>query len=300
MAQLLDRVKLRRFWEQALTEDGADTDITSQIAIDERDAGQGRLIAKSPGVFAGQAIFDLLHEAYARQLTATCSVADGQRLEAGMCIGTLAGPLRMLLAIERTLLNFLQRLCGVATLTRAYVDAVGGSSVRIYDTRKTIPGWRQLDKYAVRCGGGHNHRAGLHDAILVKDNHVAGISPQRLAAAASGMLRRVATLASPPAFVEFEVDSMEQYHELLKVVGIDVILLDNFSPADMRAAVAERDALGLRGKLHLEASGGISLQSLHEIAATGVDRISVGAITHSAPAMDISLDIDSLTKSPPL
>ncbi len=292
MAQKLDRVRLRKLWERALAEDGAEQDITSQCAIEEDAPGTATIVARKPGVFAGRAIFDLLKEAYATKLTVLTQREDGAGLKTGTVIATLAGPLRKLLSIERTLLNFLQRLCGVATLTRTYVDAVAGTQAKILDTRKTIPGWRQLDKYAVRCGGGQNHRTGLHDAILVKDNHLAGVDTDRLASQASQLISLAGTLNPPPLFVEFEVDTLDQLEQLLKVVGIDVILLDNFTPAQMRQAVARRDALGLKGKVQLEASGGVSLDTLRAIAETGVDRISVGALTHSAPALDIAMDVE--------
>ncbi len=287
----LDRVQLRGLWEQALAEDGAEQDITSLCAVDDSAAGTATVLARQPGVFAGRAVFDLLREAYSSRLTVFTQLEDAAPLRPGEVIATIAGPMRLLLAIERTLLNFLQRLCGVATLTHRYVEAVAGTGAKILDTRKTIPGWRQLDKYAVRCGGGHNHRAGLHDAILVKDNHLAGMEPKRLAAHASDLITRAASLSPPPLFIEFEVDTLEQFDELLKVVGIDVILLDNFSPDQMRKAVARRDALGLKGKIQLEASGGINLDTVRAIAETRVERISAGAITHSAPALDITMDI---------
>jgi nicotinate-nucleotide pyrophosphorylase (carboxylating) len=296
MAANLDRMQLRRLWELALTEDGADRDVTSEVAVDQRTNATAALIARQPGVFAGRAIFELLKEAYPNRLTVIPEAADGEPVRRDMLLGTLTGSMRLLLSIERTLLNFLQRLSGVATLTRRYVQAAEGTEARIYDTRKTIPGWRQLDKYAVRCGGGKNHRAGLHDAILVKDNHLAGTEPRRLAAAAFALLNEAGSLQPPPAFVEFEVDTLDQFDELLKVVGIDVILLDNFTPELMREAVARRDAAGLKGKLQLEASGGITLESVPAIAATGVERIAVGALTHSATALDIGMDIEPLIR----
>ena len=172
-----------------------------------------------------------------------------------------------------------------------FVKAVAGTDAGIYDTRKTLPGFRELDKYAVRCGGGHNHRAGLYDAVLIKDNHLAGIPSSRLAHAVMMMLSGVSRLPATPAFIEVECDNLEQFAELLKVVGIDGILLDNFSPADMRTAVEMRDRAGLRGKVQLEASGGVSLATVTDIARTGVERIAVGAITHSAPALDLGLDV---------
>jgi nicotinate-nucleotide pyrophosphorylase (carboxylating) len=292
MGQKIDRVQLRRMWEQALVEDGAEDDITSQCAIAEGTPGTATIVAREAGVFAGRAVFDLLKEAYATRLTVRAAVDDGEELTAGMNLAGLAGPLRMLLGIERTLLNFLQRMGGVATLTRKYVNAVAGTGAKILDTRKTIPGWRQLDKYAVRCGGGHNHRAGLHDAILVKDNHLAGVDITRLKARAMQIVGLTTSLNPPPAFVEFEVDTPEQLEQLITVVGIDVILLDNFTPAQMRQAVARRDALGLKGKLRLEASGGVNLETVRAIAESGVERISVGALTHSVRAMDIAMDVE--------
>lgn len=291
MSKLLNRMQIRRLWEQALAEDGFERDVTSLIAVSESVTGTAQLVAKSPGVFGGSVMFDVLSEALPGRVTIAATVEDGAALSPGLVIATIQGPLRLLLGVERTLLNFLQRLCGVATLTRRYVDAVAGTGAKIYDTRKTVPGWRELDKYAVRCGGGSNHRSGLHDAILVKDNHIAGVETARLASCALDMLNQAILLNPPPSFVEFEVDTLDQLGELLKVVGIDVILLDNFTIDQMRAAVRLRDEFGLKGKVQLEASGGISLDSLRAIAETGIERIAVGAITHSAPAVDISMEI---------
>jgi len=291
MAQTLDRERLRRQWEDALAEDGVDRDITSLSTVDATATGTARVVARQQGVFAGAVIFDLLREAYSHKLTITVRVADGAAIKQGDEIAVLAGPMRLLLGIERTLLNFLQRLCGVATLTRKYVEAVEGTQARIYDTRKTIPGWRQLDKYAVRCGGGRNHRMGLHDAILVKDNHLVGVSVAALAAAVSEMVHEAATLTSPPEFIEVEVDTLGQLDEVLKVSGVDVVLLDNFTTAQMRQAVKRCKELGLTGRVKFEASGGVDLDSVRSIAETGVDRISTGAITHSAPALDISVEL---------
>lgn len=290
MPQLLDRKALRKLWEQALEEDGAFNDVTSLVAAPAKLATSAGVVAREPGVFAGAAIFEVLKEACPSDLTVSLEVADGDALGAGTPIASLEGSSSQLLSIERTLLNFLQRLCGVATATRAYVDAVAGTRARIYDTRKTIPGWRQLDKYAVRCGGGKNHRMGLHDAILVKDNHFAGVGVHQLKSAVMDIVKAARTLAPPPDFVEIEVDTLDQFNQVVTVAGVDVILLDNFSLADMRQAVVRRDELGLLGKLQLEASGGVHLESVARIAATGVERIAVGAITHSVRALDIALD----------
>ena len=194
-----------------------------------------------------------------------------------------------MLAVERTLLNFLGRMSGVATLTHRYVQTArqANPDVRVLDTRKTLPGWRELDKYAVRKGGGTNHRMGLYDAVLIKDNHLAGIPTEHLASVLSGLLDRKLDSAR---FVEVEVDRLEQLIEVCKVSGVDIVLLDNPSPHEMRRAVEYRDSQGLRGQLALEASGKVSLENIADIAATGVDRISVGALTHSAVALDLGLD----------
>ena len=289
----IDRKRLRRLIELAREEDlGSRGDLTSHIAGLSGKAA-ARIVARRPCVVAGLAIAPEILRAFDAKLSLRGKLGrDGQRFDApDAVLGEIDGPAGALLACERTLLNFLQRMSGVATLTRRFVDAVAGTGAKIYDTRKTVPGWRDLDKYAVRCGGGCNHRMGLHDAVLIKDNHLADIPGQRLAAAVREMLNRAAELAPPPAFVEVEVDTPQQLDELLKVVGIDVILLDNFTPQQMRQAVARRDELGLGGKMELEASGGIDLGSARRVAETGIYRISVGALTHSAPAVDISLEV---------
>lgn len=288
MAQKLDLECVRHLWEAALREDGADNDVTSAMAIAENVVGTARLVAGQPGVFAGGVIVDLAAE---NDLTVERSAQDGAPVQQGDVIATLTGAVRRLLGIERTLLNFLQRLSGVATLTRLYVEAVAGTSAKIYDTRKTIPGWRQLDKYAVRCGGGCNHRMGLHDAILIKDNHLAGKTPEQLASEVAEMVKRATSLDPRPAFFECEVDTLEQFDALLSVDGIDVILLDNFTLDQLREAVTRRDAVGLKGRVDLEASGGVGLDDARRVAKTGVDRISVGALTHSAAALDINMEI---------
>ena len=293
MPHALDRKRLRVIWEEALAEDGANNDLTSLIAISPTQAAEAFVIAREPGVFAGNAIFDVVKEAYPSELAVAPRVEDGSDLQPGTIIAEVSGSARQLLAIERTLLNFLQRLCGIATTTRAYVRAAEGTRARIYDTRKTVPGWRQLDKYAVRCGGGKNHRMGLSDAVLVKDNHLARIEPHRLSAVVLDMVQAATRLSPPPAFVEFEVDTLAQFDQIVSVPGVDVILLDNFSLTDMRQAVARRDELGLLGKLQIEASGGVGIDEVADIAATGVERISVGRLTHSVRALDIALDIET-------
>lgn len=295
----------RALAQMAKDEDLGAGDVTGMLLEPEKEA-RFELLLKQSAVLAGRAVTHEILKVYDEAITIAWEdeAVDGARFDqspeaAGFNLrgvhlrqprlATLTGPNRAVLAAERVLLNFLQRLCGVATLTRAYVDAVDGTDAKVYDTRKTTPGWRLLEKYAVRCGGGHNHRMGLYDAVLVKDNHLAGIEPGRVSFAVFEMLNQVAELQPAPEFVMVEADTMEQVEELLKVVGIDVIMLDNFDLDDMRLAVTRRDAMGLKGKIELEASGGITLETIAEVARTGVDRISVGAITHSATAVDLSL-----------
>lgn len=277
----------------ARAEDLGRGDITSHLLVHPRQSSRFHLVAKQGGILAGVDVVLPIVHAYDPAIRVEWSpgAADGFRIpDSGCSLATLTGPLSSLLSAERVLLNFLQRLSGIATLTRRYVDAVAGTDVTILDTRKTTPGLRVLERYAVRCGGGRNHRGGLYDAVLIKDNHRAGVEPERLAAAVFGMLNRVETLDVTPAFVEVEAQSLREAEELFKVVGIDAILLDNFRIEDLRKAVELREALGLKGKMSLEASGGVHLENVRTIAETGVERISVGALTHSAPALDLSLE----------
>ncbi len=284
---------VRRLIELAKAEDCGQGDISSSLLDDPRQHATFHLVAKQHGVFAGREVAPAVLSAYGSSLELewTTSGVDGRRIDSEPAhLATIGGPLGTVLSAERVLLNFLQRLCGVATSTRASVDAVAGTGAAIYDTRKTTPGWRVLEKYAVRCGGGSNHRMGLFDAVLIKDNHFAGIETTKLAHAVFEMLSRLSMQDVKPTFVEVEADGVNQVKELLKVVGIDAILLDNFSLDQLREAVSLRDNLGLRGKVALEASGGVTLQTVRAVAETGVDRISIGALTHSAVALDLSLD----------
>jgi nicotinate-nucleotide pyrophosphorylase (carboxylating) len=280
----------------ARREDLGDTggDLTSLLLPETvyNAAATWKLVSRQSGRFCGGAVISSLLKTLAPEvrldwLRPRC---DSEPVTAGQEIARFSGRVCQMLAAERTILNFLQRLSGVATLTSKFVGAVAGTHAKIYDTRKTTPGLRTLEKYAVRCGGGHNHRIGLYDAVLVKDNHLAGIPVGRLAHAVFEMLGRIETLPVRPAFVEVECDGLDQLAELLKVVGIDVILLDNFSVEDLRSAVHIRNEAGLRGKVELEASGGATLDSVRAIAESGVERIAVGAITHSAPSLDLGLD----------
>ena len=263
----------------ALAEDlGRAGDITSQACVAPEARLQVQFAARQAGVIAGLDCARLAMAAMDPALRFSAQRRDGDRLEAGEVLARVEGNARAILAAERTALNLLGRLSGVATLTCAYVDAVAGTKARIVDTRKTTPGLRLLEKYAVRCGGGVNHRFGLDDAILIKDNHVAA------AGGVGAALDRAKASAGHLVQIEVEVDSLEQLDEALAHQP-DVIMLDNFSPDRLREAV-RRTA----GRVRLEASGGVNLQTVRAIAETGVDVISVGALTHSAAVLDIGLD----------
>jgi nicotinate-nucleotide pyrophosphorylase (carboxylating) len=286
----------RRLIELACEEDlGSAGDLTSALLPNAAAEVTARVVPRQPGVICGLNLGPVIGEVFSRRLNqplhfATAGPADGDGVTAGSCVATLRGPQAAVLSVERTLLNFFGRMSGVATLTRRFVDAARAVSldVQILDTRKTIPGWRELDKYAVRAGGGQNHRAGLYDAVLLKDNHLAGVPVGQWAVRLAELLHRVPGQAR---FVEVEVDDLAQLAEVCQVPGVGLVLLDNFTPAQMRAAVALRDARGLRGRLALEASGGVTLETVAQIAAAGVERISVGALTHSAVSLDIGLDL---------
>ena len=264
----------------ALTEDlGRAGDVTGQACIPEGARMRAVFAARQPGVLAGIDCVRLAVRAMDPGARVTLKADDGDAFGAGAIVAEVEADARAFLAAERTALNLLGRLCGIATLTRAYVEAVAGTGARIADTRKTTPGLRALEKHAVVCGGGVNHRFGLDDAILIKDNHVAvcgGVGPAiRRARAAVGHLMKV----------EVEVDGLDQLDAAL-AEGPDVVMLDNFTLPLLREAVARA-----AGRVTLEASGGINLKTVRAVAETGVDVISVGALTHSAPSLDIGLDI---------
>ncbi len=263
----------------ALAEDlGRAGDITSAACVDADARLAARFATRKGGVAAGIACARLAIHALDPAARVEAVARDGDQLQAGAALIEVEADARALLSAERVALNLLGRLSGVATLTRAYVDAVAGTGAAITDTRKTTPGLRALEKYAVRCGGGVNHRFGLDDAILIKDNHVAACG------GVAEATRRARAAAGHLVKVEAEVDSLAQLEAAL-AERPDVILLDNFSLADLRAAVALA-----KGRATLEASGGVSLETVRAIAETGVDVISVGALTHSAPVLDIGLD----------
>lgn len=265
----------------ALAEDLGPGDLTARYFADQR-LSSARLFAKEPAIAAG---VEVAAEVFSR-VDASCEVEilrpSGSRLQPGDAVLRVRGPLASLLSAERVALNFLQHLSGIATLTGRFVEAVSGSKARILDTRKTVPGLRVLEKAAVKAGGGINHRMGLHDMVMVKDNHLAaGTTPKQLHLA----IRRFKA-EHPAVRVELEADTLEQVRSFLEMDGVDVILLDNMSLADLRAAVALN-----AGRVQLEASGGVNLETVAAIAATGVDFISVGALTHSARAIDFSMEL---------
>ena len=276
----------------------ATDDVTSRLLIPENAVGVGTLVQKEVGVICGLPIVEQVCQAYDERLRVEqipgfhFDILEGHHSDQRrMPLVRIRGPVRSLLSAERVLLNFLQHLSGVATLTNRFARRVEGTTAKIYDTRKTLPGFRALDKYAVRCGGGFNHRVGLYDGLLVKDNHLAHVPVRELTAYLAPIVRE-ARAEDAKRLVEIEVDTLEQLREVLKVDGADVILLDNMDCPTMTRAVELRDAAGRRGKVDLEASGGITLETVRSVALTGVDRISIGAITHSAPALDIGMDVE--------
>lgn len=264
-------------------------DLTARVTIPAGARGSTRFVARSAGRLAGLPVVALLAEQFGLAEGWAPALQDGSSLAPGTVIARLAGDMRSLLAMERTALNFLQRLSGIATLTARFVAAVAGTRASILDTRKTTPGWRALEKYAVRCGGGRNHRIGLYDAVLIKDNHLAW-----LAAGSDPIGRAVAgarSLTPAGTVLEVEVDTLEELDRALDCAP-DIILVDNPDTELLRQAVRRRDTRA--PQVLLEASGGITLGTVAALAQTGVDRISLGALTHSAPALDIALDFDEV------
>jgi nicotinate-nucleotide pyrophosphorylase (carboxylating) len=305
--------KLEQDWLRilalAMTEDlGSQGDCTTDALVPEEARGRAAIVVRQAGVLAGAAAIPSTLTMFSpggaglrpapSGLKWSPQASDGQALAPGQAIGILEGRARAMLAVERPLLNMLGRLSGIASLTRRYVDAVSGTRSGIYDTRKTTPGWRSLEKYAVVCGGGRNHRAGLFAAVLIKDNHLAlgaelrpqaagGYGPAEAVLKARRYLEARWGTAGRQMIVEIEVDTLEQFDAVL-AVGPDLILLDNMDPALLREAVARRDAGN--AAVELEASGGIDLDTVRGVAESGVERISVGALTHGAAWLDFGLD----------
>lgn len=265
----------------AIAEDVGSGDLTSTYFVAASSASKACIVAREPGVAAGIEVAARVFREINPALDIQAPFQDGAPFAKGAILMEITGSTRSILTAERTALNFLQRLCGIATQTRAYVEAVQPYLVQVWDTRKTTPGWRLLEKAAVKAGGGTNHRLGLYDHVMVKDNHLAAhLTLEQLQAA----IDRVKT-DHPTARIQIEADNLTQVADFLTLRGVDMLLLDNMSLDQLRQAVALN-----AGRLWLEASGGITLQTIHEVAATGVNAISVGALTHSARALDLGLD----------
>lgn len=266
----------------ALAEDIGTGDITTRVTVPKGTTARGVLLAKADGVISGIEVARFVFQRYDPQIAFEALIADGAAVTPGTELATVRGPARSLLTAERTALNLIQRLSGVATETARYVQAIAGTAATIVDTRKTTPGLRQMEKAAVADGGGANHRFGLADGVLIKDNHLAAImGPDRV-----GRAVRQARAGAPHTLkVEVEVTTLDELDDAL-AAGADIVLLDNMSNEEMAEAVRRTN-----GRALLEASGGVSLERVRSIAETGVDLISVGALTHSAPALDISLEL---------
>lgn len=280
--QVLRPQEIRRAVRAALDEDIGSGDATTLATVPPGARCVALMRARTPVVVAGLAFAEAAFRALSPRVKISRLARDGRRARAGETLLKISGSTRAVLTAERVALNFVQRLSGVATLTAQFVDAVAETRASILDTRKTTPGWRRFEKYAVACGGGRNHRFGLHDMILIKDNHLAALRNARPNAVATAITR--ARSEFPKLKIEVEADTLAQA-EQAAAAGADFILLDNMSPALLRRAVRL-----IRGRARTEASGGVNLKTVRAIAKSGVDFISVGALTHSAPAADIGLD----------
>lgn len=285
----LDIKKILPLIKMSVQEDLGPGDLTSNLFFDPKLKATTRIVAREPIIVCGMDIAKQVLKCYSPQLKLTVLIDDSQPANKGQVIATVTGPLRPMLGAERVLLNFLQRLSGIATITNKFVKAVEHTNAKILDTRKTTPGWRELEKYAVRCGGGCNHRMGLYDAVLIKDNHLAQLG-ENFKPKLEKIIQNAKRLKDIK-FVEVEVDNKNQLQDILQIAGVDIVLLDNMLPKQLAAAVKKRNKIcGQNNPPLLEASGGIKLENIAEIASTCVERISIGAITHSAIAVDIGLD----------
>jgi len=281
--EALSADEIRRVVQVALEEDIGSGDITTLAAIPPAANAKAVMLAREPMVVAGLPVAEAVFREVSSDLNFTRTATDGDHVKPGQPLLHIAGPARAILTAERVALNFTQRLSGIATLTSRFVDAIQGTRAQILDTRKTTPGLRRLEKYAVTCGGGHNHRLGLFDQVLIKDNHLAALqntSTNPIAAAV-----KCARDQYPKQRIEVEADTLEQVEQAL-AAGADIVLLDNMNLVQLRVAVQHA-----RGRAKTEASGGVNLGTVRQIAETGVDYISVGALTHSARAVDIALEV---------
>jgi nicotinate-nucleotide pyrophosphorylase (carboxylating) len=285
----IDIEKVRPLLKLAIEEDVGGGDMTSELLFGDDVIDKADIITREEIVVCGMSVVREMLRMYDKRLKLKVLVKDGQHAYVGCRLATLSGPLRSILTAERVVLNFMQRLCGIATTTRKYVRAIQGTNAKIYDTRKTLPGWRILEKYAVRCGGGYNHRLGLYDGILIKDNHLAQLGKDF-----KPKLKKVIEQARKirhAKFIAVEVDHVDdQLNYVLEIPGIDIVLLDNMGQWQLKHAVEMKLKMCGKGKPLLEASGNITLANVSAIAQCGVDRIAVGAITHSATAVDIGVD----------
>ena len=277
---MLSRHQIERVVDLALEEDAPFGDVTSQTFIPAGALATADLVAREPGVLAGAEVFSIAMSRRDYAVKVTNSLADGATFPAGEVLASVFGPARSVLQAERVALNLLQRMSGIATLTARYVAAVRGTNARVVDTRKTTPGLRALERHAVVCGGGHNHRFSLSDAVLAKDNHLALVDDVTAA------IRSAAERLPHTTHIEVEVDRLDQIEPVLASGEVDTIMLDNFDLDELRSGV---EMVG--GRATVEASGGITLDTIADVAATGVDVISVGALTHSVRALDLALDV---------
>ncbi len=272
----------------ALREDLHDAgDLTCRALIEENETAEVQVTARQGGVLSGGPVAELVFGTLDKRVTWKSSLPDGSPVSPGQAVAIVSGPLRSLLSGERTALNFMTHFSGIATLTNRFVEAVQGTRARILDTRKTHPGYRVLEKYAVRCGGGHNHRIGLFDGCLIKDNHLAAWSAHHPGSTIADAIRQSRERLGPNVPLEVEVDTLEQLADALNG-DPDIVLLDNMAPPELLRAVAMRDNAG--SQTLLEASGGVTLETVRPIAETGVERISIGGLTHSAVALDLAFD----------
>ena len=282
--EALSDEEVRQAVRLALAEDVGSGDVTTLAIVPPNAAAKAVMIAREPLVVAGLPVAEAVFRELSPALQITRTAGGGDQVKAGQSLLQISGPAQAILTAERVALNFVQRLSGIATLTRQFVDAVRGTRAQVLDTRKTTPGLRRLEKYAVTCGGGHNHRFGLFDQVLIKDNHLAALrdeSPNPVAAAVKRAREKF-----PQHKIEVETDTLEQVEQAL-AAGADILLLDNMNLVQLRVAVQQA-----KGRAKTEASGGVKLAGIRPIAESGVDTISVGALTHSARAVDIALDCE--------
>ena len=292
----LDLEKIRDIVQLAIKEDIGAGDITSKIFIPDGSETKGMLIAKEAGIVAGLPVAGYVLSQIDENLIFTSNIEDGSRVKKGTIIGSVKGLTLSLLSAERLVLNFLQRLSGIATATNRFAEKIKGYGTQIMDTRKTAPGWRYLEKYAVRVGGGINHRMGLYDQILIKDNHLKTMGSEKENGAISRLVRTAREQIENGMLIEIEVEDLCQIKDVVDA-GVDIILFDNMEPSKIREAVGmvkefeKNQGAGTGNAILTEASGNITIENVEEYADAGVDRISVGAITHSARVLDISFDI---------